>query len=729
MILGKPTGITLKTHTENVLNELSIYLKKRSFVLEKYHSIVGVVLNGSLELICKYHDLGKKQSDWQDACQREFEEFKITKKVTGKHLRLINVRHEIFSIIFCSDNGITLTDEELVAIAAHHGKLSVKHEDKWRIWCNGRGKALWKRFKALSFDTEKTDFQKWIFNSYRYDASRSILQFADKRASAKESNESISDYVNFQYNFNSAWKKRPVQNLAEENANEDLLLLRAPTGAGKTDASLLWAHQQIKVLKRADRLIIALPTRFTSNALALNISENIFDAGLYHSTSKYIDFNSKHSNAFARLLETPVTVCTIDHLLICLSKTKEEHHHIFFNLANSCLVIDEADFYDEFTQANLLVLLEALQILKVPVLLMSASLPQSSVSLYEKAGFKVSKILEDTSDNARDRCNIREIRAYEKFDEIKDILEEATTKPSVIYINTVDKAILLKRWFSKHFPDSNVTLYHSRFTESDKADKEELLLNRLGKTAWNKNKACGIAILTQIGEMSVNLSADFMISEICPIDRLVQRIGRLSRFTKNVGELVILKPFKKGKIYPAPYGTFENRKWKMNVYFEETLKIIRCKSYNANDFVEMVNHVYKDGTIFTDKAKENSVKLRELIKRNWLILPNFELEEDEDSGYWKTRNITGQILVLALTYDEIDAFCNSYFEFERKKMAHGVSCPAYLVKKNLQAGKLIYKEITIREDVEKIILLSSNQMYNAEYGLTLSLEDNEDQFL
>src|SRR5690606_9889676 len=78
---------------------------------------------------------------------------------------------------------------------------------------------------------------------------------------------------------------------------------------------------------------------------------------------------------FARLLQTPVTVCTIDHLLIALTLTREDHHLITFNLANSCLVIDEADFYDEFTQANILVLLEILKYWNVPVLLMSASLP------------------------------------------------------------------------------------------------------------------------------------------------------------------------------------------------------------------------------------------------------------------------------------------------------------------------------------------------------------------
>src|SRR5690606_12494653 len=91
-------------------------------------------------------------------------------------------------------------------------------------------------------------------------------------------------------------------------------------------------------------------------------------------------------------------VCTIDHLLMALTLTREDHHLITFNLANSCLVIDEADFYDEFTHANIMVMLEFLKYWKVPVLLMSASLPESVLPLYRKFGLPVLDIKEDNLD-------------------------------------------------------------------------------------------------------------------------------------------------------------------------------------------------------------------------------------------------------------------------------------------------------------------------------------------
>ena len=659
--------------------------------------------------------------------------------MTGKFLSRANTRHEIFSIIYCEGNGIELTEEEIIAIGAHHGKLSIKHILKWEEWNNGEGKHLWKKFKNISFNQKAGSFSNSVLTSYKYDALRAMLQFADKRASAREDKNVLVDYANFWFDFNSEgrekWEKRPVQKIAETNAHKDLLLLRAPTGAGKTDASLLWAHQQINVLKRADRLIIALPTRFTSNALGLHILENISETGIFHSTSKFLKNQDDSINYFAKFLETPATVCTIDHLLIALSKTKEEHHHIYFNLSNSCIVIDEADFYDEFTQANLLVLLETLKILQIPVLLMSASLPQSSLSFYRQSGFEIDRIYADTEDtynNERKRCNVIEIREYEEFEEISDLLRKAISKPTIIYVNTVDKAVKLKKWISMSFPElkEKVILYHSRFTEEDKAKKENQLIEALGSKAWEMGKAQGVAILTQIGEMSVNISADFMMTEICPMDRLVQRFGRLSRFKTTLGEAVVLKPIKEGHLYPAPYGDLNGDVWEINQNLERTIDLLNISSYSGDDFIRLVNRVYKDGLVLSDKALTNANKLKELIKNNWLILPNFEYEEGEDSGFWKTRNITGQTMILSLTPDDLESsYFNSHLEFSKLKIEFGVGSPTYLVKKNLKNGNLIEKEVKIKDDSQKIILLSSPKMYSFDYGLDLALSNVSDQFL
>ena len=102
---------------------------------------------------------------------------------------------------------------------------------------------------------------------------------ADHRASAKEDGEYTTSIKSFSYSFPFA-QKRGIQKLVETEWHKDLLLVRAPTGAGKTDAALLWASKQIEAGK-ADRLVIAMPTRFTANALAINVSETLsFTASL-----------------------------------------------------------------------------------------------------------------------------------------------------------------------------------------------------------------------------------------------------------------------------------------------------------------------------------------------------------------------------------------------------------------------------------------------------------------
>ena len=104
---------------------------------------------------------------------------------------------------------------------------------------------------------------------------------------------------------------------------------------------------------------------------------------------------------------------------------------------------------------------------------------------------------------------------------------------AIIYVNTVDRAVELYKYLKEEINDIPLLLYHSRFLEKDKRKKEEAIIKCLGKKAWEEGNARGIVILTQIGEMSINISADLMISDICPIDRLVQRAGRLCRFNND----------------------------------------------------------------------------------------------------------------------------------------------------------------------------------------------------
>lgn len=751
--LAKPYGVTLAQHIENVLKQGNYIFQSFPLSFEKYKSIVEKDLTKRLKGAIKYHDDGKKVAQWQDACKKDYESFllwkakyqgdykifvKTNREIAGKYLKRSGVRHEIASLNEHWKHNFSLPVK--VAIAAHHSKLSRMHESRWENDMPGsKSFEQWKELVNLNGCFKNYhSFKEAILKHYEYAGVRAYLQLADRRASAIEGDEIVPSFSSFSYKFPKNWVKRNVQQIAEDYSGEDLLLMRAPTGAGKTDAALLWASKQIEQGK-AERLIIAMPTRFTSNALSISVAENLSSTGLYHSSAWFNKFHKEiksgkvnkeiahKEHELARQLLNPVTVCTIDHLLMALSLTREDHHSIVFNLANSCVVIDEADFYDQFTQANILVLLEALKVLKVPVMIMSASLPESSLKMYQTTGYNVTDIKEDVSDNQRIRCEIKEKRECEDLTDIEDLLSLCIEKgKAIIYANTVAKAVAYFNWFKKK--GVKPILYHSRFTEPHKKLKEEALLIALGKEAWNNGTANGIAILTQIGEMSVNISADIMISELCPIDRLVQRAGRLCRFDKEkIGELYVLIPQKDGQLYPAPYGKYVPRVgWEAYSSLLKTKDIIECKKYSAFNFVDMVNEVYPSFEALSVQSENNATLLKEKFVSNWVILPLEQSKEDDtDNQEWKSRNIAGNESVF-VEFPETDNF-QYWQDFQEFKIENSVDISSYLIKSGLKKNKLIAKTIKIQND-EHLIYIATNA-YNFDYGLQLSQDCIDDQFL
>lgn len=752
-ILAKPSGITLQEHVKHVLEEGNYIQESFSISFQKYSNIIKKDLGKRVSGAIRFHDSGKNNPKWQNACRADYEVFlnwnkknsggftdfsKDNKNIAGKNLRNSGVRHEIMSLNNHFKDGFSKPVK--VAIAAHHSKLSRKHEHRWLDNSSGDfSSKIWSELNGLNGCFKNHfDFENAVLKHYEFAGVRAKLQLADHRASAKEDAKLVIDFKKFSYNFPEGWDKRNVQKMAEKYADEELLLFRAPTGAGKTDASLLWASKQIEN-RRAERLIIAMPTRFTSNALSINVTETLSNTGLYHSSAWFTKFHkhvktgeispeyAKQEQEYARQLLTPVTVCTIDHLLMSLTLSREEHHSIVFNLANSCVVIDEADFYDEFTQSNILVLLTALRKLKVPVMIMSASLPESCLKMYNSIGYNVIDIKEDTSDLIRKRCEVVEIRKYEKLNELDDLLQICLDKAcAIIYANTVAKAIEFFKWFKNR----GVTpiLYHSRFTEPDKKEKEQELIKALGKDAWKNGTASGIAILTQIGEMSVNISADLMISDLCPIDRLVQRAGRLSRFDKGkIGRLHIVIPHKDTSLYPAPYGNYFPRKgWEQNDALEKTKSLLQTKKYSAGDFVELVNQVYPEFKELNARAENNAILLKQKFISNWLILPlNQSRDDDTNSQDWRSRDIVGNETVF-VCFPNIDNFYNRQ-EFQEFKIENSIDVSSYLIKKGIVNNRVIRKDIFVSG--EEITIFIAINCYDLEFGLQLTGDFKDDQFL
>lgn len=744
-ILAKPFGknpITLEDHTQHVIDEAKELLDTFPYWSVKYKRITGTNLGDQLINAAKYHDKGKEHSTWQKACQKDHQYYLKTGKEQSKNLRNAGLRHEFASLWWLNKHNIPITLAEKAAIAAHHRKLSFKHQHRWEKDDGGSFTKIWEEFcrEVYSTDSFKRKLPKeTLLKRYQVAGVRSLLQLADHRASKREAGDELAPLnYTFDYKFKHN-SKRPVQQAALDHSDKPEIILRAPTGSGKTDAALLWAKEQIDN-GIADRLVIAMPTRFTSTSLDLDISKDVSATGLYHSSAWYARYKKegvKDIIEAARLLLMPATVTTIDHLLMALTGTREDHHSIFFSLMHSCVVIDEADFYDEFIQANITKMLEVLRVFDIRVMIMSATVPESAKDLYgiehvidpytSKRAKGNTKAIEEAN---RKRCIIKIEGKIEDLEEIDDVLLsilEESIPQAIIYANTVNRALKYLDWFK----DKGLSpiLYHSRFTEYDKKRIEGNLINALGKKAWDNNNARGIAILTQIGEMSLNISAPFMISDLCPMDRLAQRVGRLSRFEGMApGDVHIVTPTKDGEVYPAPYGSFdrERKKWVQAEAFSKTEEILKEKVYSAQDFVDAVNSLYPEQKPFSDKASLNKMALNEHLSRNWLILPKAESEDDDfETPEWLSRDIPPQRTVLTQKpYD-----FNTYGEYRDFELEHGISCPIWQIEKGKQLGRV--QEVKLYVDDDEITLPYSN-IYSPVEGLILDLKRQrvaEDNFV
>lgn len=120
---------------------------------------------------------------------------------------------------------------------------------------------------------------------------------------------------------------------------------------------------------------------------------------------------------------------------------------------------------------------------------------------------------------------------------------------SLVLLNTVDRAQkmyeALRERLDQEGHDIPIMLLHARFFKQDRQQKEEKLRQRFGKDA----KGPAILVATQVVEAGLDLSCDHLHTELCPMNSLVQRAGRCARFENEIGTV---------HVYPLPAG---DRAW------------------------------------------------------------------------------------------------------------------------------------------------------------------------
>lgn len=353
-------------------------------------------------------------------------------------------------------------------------------------------------------------------------------------------------------------------------------VLEAPMGMGKTESALYAAYRLVDAGCHSG-IYFALPTRLTSDRIHERVEQFLQSVSitptavkLAHGQAWLKEFESGAEgagkaagnrpppwfNPSKRGLLFPFAVGTIDQALLSVLNVK----HSFvrsFGLAGKVVILDEVHSYDAYTGTLLDDLVARLRELGCTVIILSATLTDArrKALLGEKApdangyplltglradGTTVVRTLEPPP--ARN-VHLRWIDAAVESP-LAAAVEKARAGCNVLCIaNTVATA---QEWCrnlkTEMSPDEfPVGLLHAKFTAHDRERIENEWLAKLGKPPKegpDPRPHGSILVSTQIVEQSVDIDADWMLSELAPVDMLLQRLGRLWRHERPNRPLV-----------------------------------------------------------------------------------------------------------------------------------------------------------------------------------------------
>ncbi|MBN1577057.1 MAG: CRISPR-associated helicase Cas3' [Chitinispirillaceae bacterium] len=347
-----------------------------------------------------------------------------------------------------------------------------------------------------------------------------------------------------------------------------LYILEAPMGMGKTEAAL-WCVYKLMSEGKASGFYFALPTQATSNRIHLRVNdfldkvtEDKSRSRLIHSGSWLLDnikvptisettkTNAEEKEEARRAIDwfaskkrgllAPFGVGTIDQALMSVIAVK----HFFvrqFALAGKVVILDEVHSYDMYTGTLIKTLCDRLLTLGCTVILLSATLTKGSkkrfVDVLDDANQEPYPVISGQNIKSievlKPQSKTILIKMKSESDSLSAAIEKAKQGASVLWVcDTVNKAQeMFDRAILEKQSNIEIGLLHARFPVFRRQELEEYWMEKLGKSNLER-RGC-ILFSTQIVEQSVDLDADFMVSELAPTDMLLQRMGRLWRHRRE----------------------------------------------------------------------------------------------------------------------------------------------------------------------------------------------------
>ncbi|EXI76138.1 MAG TPA: CRISPR-associated helicase Cas3' [Candidatus Accumulibacter phosphatis] len=386
----------------------------------------------------------------------------------------------------------------------------------------------------------------------------------------------------------------PLQNWAcrvELSPGPQIYILEDVTGAGKTEAALKLA-QRLMAAGRADGFFVALPTMATANAMYGRIASvyrrlfmgnaslvlangqrdlvELFAASVVPpgpadtsvgdetATARCTAWLADHNK---RALLAPAGVGTIDQALLAVLTSKHQCLRLL-GLLRKVLVVDEVHACDAYMQRVLETLLEFHARSGGSAILLSATLtdrmkeelveafahgcradPPRPAAASETPYPLVSRwsparpdVLEQKPLGTR--FDVRRplgVRYISEPDLVVGVIEAALAAGKCVcwMRNTVADALDAHSLFQERIPADRIILFHARFALRDRLHAEDRVLAAFGKDSTPESRAGRLVIATQVVEQSLDADWDLVISDLAPVDRLIQRAGRLQRHPRD----------------------------------------------------------------------------------------------------------------------------------------------------------------------------------------------------
>ncbi|MDP1698374.1 MAG: CRISPR-associated helicase/endonuclease Cas3 [Xanthomonadaceae bacterium] len=357
-----------------------------------------------------------------------------------------------------------------------------------------------------------------------------------------------------------------------------LTLIEAPTGSGKTEAALAYAWRLLAA-GVADSIVFALPTQATANAMLERVEA--FAAKVYGHANIVLAHGKRDFNAgFQQLVERgqrrtrqgdeeasvqcaawlansrkrvflgQIGVCTVDQVL--LSVLPVRHKFVRgFGLNKSVLIVDEVHAYDAYMYGLLGEVLKNQHACGGSAVLLSATLSAELrgkllaawgahaadeadapyPALWHATGGETSPAtVADEQKPPRREVGVECLRLPNAVPDdtlLTRIVAAAENGALVaVVVNLVDDAQRLARAL-RDLTSIEVDIFHARYRFTDRQEKEDAVRDHYGRKAPRTTGR--ILVATQVVEQSLDLDFDWLITQICPVDLLFQRLGRLHR--------------------------------------------------------------------------------------------------------------------------------------------------------------------------------------------------------